>query len=202
MTWTKPTINVPPPRAQLEVYTMDVMRDDWGTLLAPFVPPLPREAGVILASYFGDVFVKGPEGEIWWLNGLEARVDRIAASQEAFEQRLLTEYFLMLKTMLLEELVDAKKVLAPGRLYGLKVPRSEGGQYTADNIGTSPIADAFNYMGYLFHQKRAAAGEQSAQPQPATAGLEQPMQDAQPDTPPEPPAGTAGDKPKKKGWFS
>ena len=152
------------PVAGLEAYVMDPALHDWSSLLAPFSPPIPREGQVILASFFGDVFVEDTDGAVWWLNGMEERVDRIAISKDQFLQRLESEYVVMLKTKLVEALIVEDKLIAAGRLYGLQKPRSEGGEYRTDNIGTAPIADAFAFMGQLFRKKNPLP----QQPAPAT----------------------------------
>jgi hypothetical protein len=151
------------PRANLAAYEMDPNRPDWGDLLAPFSPPLPREGAVISASYFGDVFVEDKDGGIWWVNGMEERVDRAALSRDQLRERLASDHFIMLKTKLLEALIVQNKLLPTGMLYGLKVPRSEGGTYNPDNLGTAPIVDAFAYMGSLFRKKHPLP----SQPPPA-----------------------------------
>ncbi|MEP7211183.1 MAG: hypothetical protein ABI740_10135 [Alphaproteobacteria bacterium] len=142
------------PAAALDAYVMDPTPYAWGPLLAPYSPPLPPSGLVILASYFGDVFVEDEAG-VWWVNGLEARVDRAAPSREAFVERLNRDHLTMLKTKLMDALIIADKLLPAGMLYGLKTPRSEGGAYSPDNIGTAPVGVSFTYMGDLYRQKAA-----------------------------------------------
>ena len=153
------------PRAELSAYEMDANDQDWGKLLAPFSPPLPREGVVISASYFGDVFVEDKDGGVWWVNGMEERVDRAALSRDQMRERLASDHFVMLKTKLLEALIVQDRLLKTGMLYGLKVPRSEGGTYNPDNVGAAPIAEAFAYMGQLFRKKNPLPAE----PTPATS---------------------------------
>jgi hypothetical protein len=186
-----PPEDLKPRKWSLVHYTMDVQRDDWGVLLAPFTPPLPREGAVVLVSFFGDVFVEAADGAIWWVNGTEARVDRIAASKDEFEARLAEEYVVMLKTPLVDMMEAFGRLPGPGRMYGLKTPRHEGGKYESDNIGTASVADSFAYMGGVFAAKQAAEAEG------AETGAAAPAE--------QPPAGSPQDdkdKPKKKGWFS
>jgi hypothetical protein len=145
------------PVASLDAYVMnaDPFAAKWGAMLAPFSPPLPREGQVILASYFGDVFVEDRDGAVWWLNGMEERVDRIAINREKALERIGLESLVMLKTKLMEQMIKADRLLPAGMLYGLITPRSEGGKYHPDNIGTAPIADAFAFMGTLFQRANA-----------------------------------------------
>jgi len=150
------------PFAQLDAYAMDPMPYAWGELLAPFSPPLPREGEVILASFFGDVFVEDPDGAVWWVNGLESRVDRIAINRDKAVERIGAEHLVMLKTKLLEQMIVADRLLPVGMLYGLKVARSEGGKYHPDNVGTAPVADAFTYMGEQFRRKDAPPPAEAA----------------------------------------
>jgi hypothetical protein len=149
------------PVATLEAYMFDPTGQDWGRLLQAFHPPLPREGQVIWASYFGDVFVEDGDGAIWWVNGMEERVDRIAINRDKAAERLSREHLAMLKTKLLEQLIKGDRLLPAGMLYGLKTPRCNGGRYHPDNIGTAPIRDTFDYLGKLF---RAASARPHAGP--------------------------------------
>lgn len=144
------------PVAPLEAYLFDPSGQDWGTLLAGFSPPLPRKGQVQLASYFGDVFVEDDDGAVWWVNGLEGRVDRIAINLDKAIERIESEHFGMLKTKLMEQLIKGDKLLPAGMLYGLKTPRGEGGKYHPDNVGTASIADTFAYLGAQFRAKQNA----------------------------------------------
>jgi hypothetical protein len=143
------------PVADLDAYLMDPTPFVWGELLAPFCPPLPREGQVIFASFFGDVFVEDKDGAVWWVNGLEARVDRIGANRERALELISRDHLPMLKTKLMEQLIIADRLLPAGMLYGLKTPRSEGGKYHPDNIGTARVADAFAYLGERFRMTNA-----------------------------------------------
>jgi hypothetical protein len=154
------------PVAPLEAYVLDPTPFDWAALVAPFSPPLPREGQVIMASFFGDVFVEDRDGAVWWVNGMEERVDRIAISRDQFLERIGREYVVMLKTKLLEMLIVENKLVAVGKLYGLMTPRSEGGRYSTDNIGVAPIADAFAFMGALFAKKNTPPAPAPAAPEP------------------------------------
>lgn len=145
------------PAASLEAYLMDPQPYQWGPLLAPFSPPLPREGQVILASFFGDVFVEDRDGGVWWVNGLEARVDRAGITRDQFLERLDREHLTMLKTKLLEAMIVQDKLLPAGMLYGLMTPRSEGGKYSPDNVGTAPVAASMAYLGEQFRIKNAPA---------------------------------------------
>src|SRR5262245_12075442 len=106
------------PVAALDAYVMPPEPYDWSSLLAPFSPPMPREGQVILASFFGDVFVEDKDGGVWWVNGMEERVDRVALNRDQFLERINREYVAMLKTKLLEALIVENKLLAVGKLYG------------------------------------------------------------------------------------
>jgi hypothetical protein len=143
------------PVASLEAYLFNPTGRDWGKLLMPFSPPLPRKGQVQLASFFADVFVEDEHGAVWWVNGLEERVDRIAINLDKAIERISREHLVMLKTKLLEQLIKGDRLLPAGMLYGLKTPRSQGGKYHPDNIGTATIADTFAYLGQLFREKQA-----------------------------------------------
>ena len=145
------------PIAPLDAYLFDPREQDWGKLLAQFSPPLPRRGKVQLASYFGDAFVEDEHGAMWWVNGLEARVDRIAINRAKAIERLEHEHLVMLKTKLMEQLIKGDKLLPKGMLYGLKRSRAAGGKYHPDNIGTATIADTFAYLGLMFQAKQAAS---------------------------------------------
>ena len=140
------------PVAELDAYLMDPTPHDWAKLLAPFCPPLPREGQVMLASFFGDVFVEDPDGAVWWVNGLESRVERIAINRDKALERISQDNLVTLKTKLMEQMIRAGRLLPAGMLYGLKVSRADGGRYHPDNVGTAPVAEAFAYLGDQFRR--------------------------------------------------
>ena len=156
------------PAAELEAYVMDPTPFAWGDLLAPFCPPLPREGQVIMASYFGDVFVEDRDGAVWWVNGLETRVDRIAINRDNALKRIAQDHLVTLKTRLMEQLIVGDRLLPVGMVYGLTTPRSEGGRYHPDNVGTARIADAFAYLGDQF-KRRSASPPDAPEPVAAAA---------------------------------
>jgi len=163
------------PVAEFNAYLMDPTPYDWAKLLAPFSPPLPRAGEVILASFFGDVFVEDRNGAVWWVNGLESRVERIAINRDKALERIGQEHLAMLKTKLLEQMIRGDRLLPAGMVYGLKVSRAEGGKYHPDNLGTAPVADSFAYLGDQFHRKPAAprAPEAAAKVSPASPASKQ-----------------------------
>ena len=152
------------PVAKLEAYLMDPTPYAWGPLLAPFSPPLPKEGQVILASFFGDVFVEDLDGGVWWVNGLEGRVDRAGINRDQFLERMAREHLLMLKTKLLEAMVVNDRLLPAGMLYGLKTPRSEGGKYHPDNVGTAPVVASLIYLGEQFRIRNAPTAPPAPKP--------------------------------------
>jgi hypothetical protein len=152
------------PVAELDAYLMDPTPYNWAELLAPFCPPLPREGQVILASYFGDAFVEDNDGAVWWVNGLEGRVDRIAINRENALQRIGQDALVTLKTKLMEQMIVADRLLPVGMIYGLTVSRAEGGRYHPDNVGTAPVANAFAYLGDQFRGKNAPEPVAAAAP--------------------------------------
>jgi hypothetical protein len=158
------------PVADLANYLLDPRPYDWGRLLAPFTPPLPRQGEILTASFFGDVFVEDSQGAVWWLNGIESKVGKVAISRDQFFERINREHLPMLKTKLLEQLFVGDRVLKAGMLYGLKIPRSEGGKYHPDNIGAASIDDTFAYLGDLFGAKNAPAPRPPEAAPPKQAG--------------------------------
>jgi hypothetical protein len=156
------------PVASLEAYVFDPAGQDWGKLLQPFHPPLPREGQVICASFFGDVYVEDPDGGVWWVNGMEERVDRFAINRDKASDRIAGEHLVTLKTKLMEQLIRSDKLLPAGLLYGLRTPRSQGGKYHPDNIGTATIADTFAYLGQLFRAKNASPPAPAGEPEPTS----------------------------------
>lgn len=155
------------PVAKLEIYLMDPTPYAWGPLLAPFSPPLPKEGQVIMASFFGDVFVEDLDGGVWWVNGLEGRVDRAGINRDQFLERMGREHLTMLKTKLVEAMIVNDRLLPAGMLYGLKTPRSEGGKYHPDNVGTAPVVESLTYLGDQFRIRNASSD--APKPTPAKA---------------------------------
>jgi hypothetical protein len=132
----------------------DLDRVDWGRHLSPWSPPLPNAGQVVLASHFGDVFVEGPDGVVWWLNAHEDRVEKAAKSHKDFFKRVEKDPATYLRKPLIDQLIKANQLIPVGAMYGLKTPIAEGGRWTIDNVGAASIADAFAYLGSLHLQRK------------------------------------------------
>ncbi len=154
-----PATRLEPASPVLNHYTMDPTPYDWSKLLAPYCPPLPRAGAVFMASYFGDVFVEDVDGGVWWVNGIEERVDRVAINRAQFLQRVEAEHLVMLKARIVDLLIAGDKLLKTGMIYGMKTPRSAGGKYDVNNLGAARIEDAFAYMGQRFLEANAPASQ-------------------------------------------
>ncbi|HEX4612513.1 MAG TPA: T6SS immunity protein Tdi1 domain-containing protein, partial [Urbifossiella sp.] len=55
---------------------------------------------------------------------------------------------------LVDQLVAAGVVLAPGTCYGFKTPPVLGGEYAVDNVGPLPIPDYLGAYGSIHKQLR------------------------------------------------
>lgn len=194
---------------------------DWGKLLAPWVGPLPGDGSIITASVIGDLFVRGPDRRIYWLEAPAARVTVVARHNIEFDNRMGFEHPAFFKTPLIDQLIRAERFLQNGQIYGLMKPPAEGGRYHPDNVGITDVVGAFTYWGSLFNAaanaplfaasdaafpvsgSQSSARPASASPAPAVKAE---SKVAEPPKQPDPPKTSddkkkPDDKPKKKGWF-
>jgi hypothetical protein len=156
----------------LKAYCLDVDRTDWGDLLAPFSPPIPQQAEIILASYFGDVFMVVADGSVMWVNPQMLRVDTIARTKDEFLSRLYNERDAFLKVLLVDHMARLDKNIRIGFLYGLK-----------------QMKEAFAFWGAEFRKQQPPS---PGGPAPVlSAGIGGRLASGKPD-----------EKSKKKGWFN
>jgi len=115
---------------------------------------LPTHYEPLLFNALGDMFYETATGEVWWLNTGTAELAKLGESKQEFQQLLGTEsaddWFL---PSLIEELMQAGKVLTEGRCYTfVTLPIFIGGTYTVENLNPVPAREHFGWTGE-FHKK-------------------------------------------------
>jgi hypothetical protein len=111
----------------------------------------------VLLTVMGDAFVQDTEdGSVHLLSVGPATIERVADSFDEFREILSDRDFVMehLVPGLVVDLRARGCVLAPGQLYGFKVPPILGGEYVLENLERTDIAVHFELTGKIYETAR------------------------------------------------
>jgi hypothetical protein len=131
----------------------DAFLSDWRWLVEPELKPF-------LLTAFGDLFLRGESGCVYFLNAMTGSLKEVAESEVAFEQlcedreqrrNLFLSSFLM-------EVRKARGDLALGDCYSCEVPLSLGGQLEPENFEPTDLLSHFSILGQLHGQTRNLPG--------------------------------------------
>jgi len=141
------------------------MRITWNELIVPFDPNkgetllsdwrwlVGDDVQLVVISALGDLFLKGPQGEILWLDTGTARLTRIADSADEFKRLMQTDnadqWFV---PQLVGDLIESGKVLTPGQCYSYKVPPMLNGKMEVDNFEATDLLVHFSMLGQIAKQ--------------------------------------------------
>ena len=127
----------------------DALLSDWRWLVRAELKP-------ILVTAFGDLFLRGESGRIYFLNAMSGSLKEVAGSEEAFEQ--LCEDREQRRNLFLSSfLMEVRKVrgeLAPGDCYSCEVPLSLGGKLEPENFEPADLLSHFSILGQLHRQTK------------------------------------------------
>ena len=122
---------------------------DWRWLVGADLRP-------IVATAFGDLFLRGEFGRIYFLNAMIGELKVVADSEDAFE-RLCEDReqrrSLFLSSFLME-VRNLRGELAPGHCYSCEIPLSLGGQLEPENFEPADLSTHFSILGQLYRQTR------------------------------------------------
>ncbi len=141
---------------QLSDYLLPLDGHDWASLLAPWGELLPSEFELWLVTRLGDVIVVLDDGSVQLLDTGRGAVETLAASREAFADRLDQgdNAAQWLAIPLVDALVEDGVTLAPGQCYGFVQPPILGGRYARENIRALPVEEVFGLRGEIFQQTK------------------------------------------------
>jgi len=135
-------------------YLIDQEGLDWEAMVADWVPPFPEQFTVWLVNRFGDIFAVYEDGSVNWLATDTGKVTRVASSEDEFLELLDVDEnandWLMIE--IVDDLVEAGKILVPGQCYGYKVPPILGGAYALENVEPTDLSVNYTFLSQIYRQ--------------------------------------------------
>lgn len=127
---------------------------DWSKVLANWSWIVPAEGKVWLVNRFADLFLIFPDGTVHMLDVGAGSLCKVAETKDDFLARAddgdnANNWFMI---PLANQMVAAGIELKEGYCYGWKLPPVLGGQYTAENCVTLPVADYVGGYGSIHRQ--------------------------------------------------
>jgi hypothetical protein len=125
----------------------DRLTEDWIWLIG-------TNKKVILVSAIGDMFLTSDNGNIFWLDVGQGKLEMVAVDKKEFEIKLtdieqVNEWFMIELTTLLR-LSDKK--LKDGQLFSYKKLPIIGGDYSVDNFEPTDLEVHFSFAGQIHNQ--------------------------------------------------
>lgn len=106
------------------------------------------------ATAFGDVFLQGPDGGFWFLDGLEGSLERFWDTGSDLQATLNTpegqERFLMVG--LVQQAAQSGLKPGPDQVLSFKVPPVLGGQVDVSNVELADFVVAVDVAGQIHQQ--------------------------------------------------
>ena len=131
----------------------NALLDDWRWLIGPTKIPL-------LITALGNAFVADTaDGAVYIIDAGPGTIERVAASRDEFRNRLRDKSFVVehFVPRVVVRMREAGLSLQSGQLYGFRVPPSEGGEYSPDNLQPTDIQAHFAKLGQLHDRARSPA---------------------------------------------
>lgn len=127
---------------------------DFDDLLRDWRWLVPEEFHPFLISALGDLFLKGEDGRVYWLNSGTGEFAEVAEDAESFVRLLnepenLAEWFV---PNLVGDLIASGKALGPGQCFGYKTPPALGGEIDPENFEPTDLSVHFSILGQLHRQ--------------------------------------------------
>jgi hypothetical protein len=125
----------------------DRLTEDWTWLIG-------TNKKVVLVSAIGDMFLAGDNGNIFWLDVGQGKLEMVAADKKEFEQKLtnveqVNEWFMIDLTT---QLLHSDKKLKDGQLYSYKKLPVIGGDYSVDNFDPTDLEVHFGFAAQIHQQ--------------------------------------------------
>ena len=140
---------------RVEDYLINHQDFDWPALLADWAWLLPQDEFTIwLMNRYGDLFLAFEDDTVHMLDVGSGSLEKLAESRDEFRRRVdegdNANEWLMIP--LINNLVEAGKVLEPGRCYSFIIPPILGGEYTVENTATLHIAEHYGVYASIHNQ--------------------------------------------------
>jgi hypothetical protein len=125
----------------------DRLTEDWAWLIG-------TNKKAILVSAIGDMFLTNDNGNIFWLDVGQGKMEMVAADKNEFEKRLtdieqVNKWFMIDLTT---QLRLSDKKLKEGQLFSYKKLPIIGGDYSIDNFEPTDMEVHFSFAGQIHNQ--------------------------------------------------
>ncbi len=109
---------------------------------------------VILVSVIGDMFLTSDNGNFFWLDVGQGKLEMVAVDEKEFERKMtdieqVNEWFMIDLTT---QLRLSGKRLKDGQLFSYKKLPIIGGDYSVDNFEPSDMEVHFSFAGQIHNQ--------------------------------------------------
>ncbi|TFF38770.1 T6SS immunity protein Tdi1 domain-containing protein [Mucilaginibacter psychrotolerans] len=123
------------------------LRKSWDWLIADMT-------AILMISKLGDMFLKGKDDAIYWLDTSSGELMKVAGNSDEFDLALqdddnIDNWFL---PRLIEALEDSGQILAKNQVYSFIKPPVIGGEYGAINLKTTDVSVHFAFTGQILEQ--------------------------------------------------
>lgn len=134
--------------------TISIEGLDFRKLLSDWSSLLRGNFGPFLMNAFGDLFLQGEDGRVYFLDLASGKIDGVAKDMEEFGELLnagehITDWFM---PALVQELQAAGIRLKPGQCYSYKIPPFLNGSLTLENIEPTDIYVHYSVLGQMYEQ--------------------------------------------------
>jgi hypothetical protein len=134
--------------------TKDIENLDQDDILSCWRWLAPTVKSVIMVSCLGDLFLIGEDNAVYWLQTDCGKLTREAETLDEFlaflnDEENVDNWFL---PELINELVEAGKILKENEVYSYKVLPVLGGEYNVGNIEPTDISVHFALSGQICEQ--------------------------------------------------
>lgn len=127
---------------------------DLGAMLEFWRWLVPASLRPWFVTALGDLFLRGEDGVVWWLDTGSARLTPVARDEKHFEELLADpdNGLLWLGEKLVDRLREAGLTLGPGECYSYWTPPVLGGEYAPHNFRVYDVVTHFRVWGPI-HEK-------------------------------------------------
>ena len=134
--------------------TINIDDLDFGDLLSDWASLLSGNYGPLLMNAFGDLFLQGENGHVYFLDLASGTANEVAKDLEEFSELLNEENHVAQWFMpgLVEELHQQNMLLDPGQCYGYKIPPILSGPFIPENIQPTDISLHYASLAHVYEQ--------------------------------------------------
>ena len=133
---------------------IDPSNVDMNSLLSDWRWIVPENLEPFMVSSMGDMFLRSPKDQIFWLNTCTGKIEQIALNIEEFNNLIKTEEkaIAWFYADLIGEMKACGQILGKNQCYSYVYPPFLGGSYELSNIEITDIYVHFGIIGQIHKQ--------------------------------------------------